>query len=186
MKNYIKTITLLLLSSIFISSSCKKNTPANTEELLPPETQTGAFTFGCKVEGKIYTAKGKGGLLSNQSMFYNIIASDSAINIGISNTKQNFSLDMTIKYTGNAPYYVMKRYDYNAIFQDNSNGSIPGNSNAYYTDSIYTGKVYIKFFNGSLNPVHPGNILAGTFEMDAKNANGKVIKITEGRFDIGF
>jgi hypothetical protein len=65
MKNYIKTITLLLLSSIFISSSCTKNTPAPAEEQLPPETHVGAYTFGCKVDGKIYTASGSGGLLAS-------------------------------------------------------------------------------------------------------------------------
>ncbi len=40
------------------AASCKKN---KTEEQLPPETHEGKFTFGCKVDGKIYTASGKGG-----------------------------------------------------------------------------------------------------------------------------
>ena len=37
-------------------AGCKKN---KNEEQLPPETHVGAFTFGCKVDGKIYTASGK-------------------------------------------------------------------------------------------------------------------------------
>jgi hypothetical protein len=182
MKNNLKIITLLLLSIII--SSCKKTTP--TEEQLPLETHIGANTFGCKVDGKIFTAKGKEGLLSSQSMYYNIRASDSSIKIGVSNTQTNFSLNMRIKYNGVNIIYALKNDDYYGVFQDNSNGSIPGNSNTYYTDSINIGKVKVNFFNGSLNPVHPGTILAGTFEMDAINANGKIIHITEGRFDIGF
>ena len=80
---------VLLLSTILIASSCKKDSPP--QEQLPPETHTGAYTFGCKVDGKIYTASGKGGLLSNQDMWYNIRASDSSINVGVSNTKEKFN-----------------------------------------------------------------------------------------------
>ena len=39
----------------------------------------------------------------------------------------------------------------------------------------------IKYFTASV-----GGILAGTFEMNAINGNGKIIRITEGRFDIGY
>ena len=184
--NLVLLATAILLSTMLAGSSCKKDNAPTTEEQLPPETQTGANTFGCKVDGKIYTASGKGGLLSNQSMYYNITASDSSINIGISNSKQNFNLNMAIKYTGSYGIYFMRKYDYRAIFQDNSSGSLPGNSNTYYTDSVHLGRLNVKFFNGTLNPVHPGNILSGTFEMDAINANGKIIKISEGRFDIGY
>jgi hypothetical protein len=184
MKNYIKTITLLFLSSIFINSSCKKNNPAPAEEQLPPETQTGAYTFGCKVDGVIYTAKGKGSFLSSQSTNFSIRASDSAIFISAVNSSK-FNFDITIKFLGSYGLYYTNDYPYYGKFQDNSNGTIPGNSNSYETDSSNFGKVNIKYFNGTLNPVQPGNILAGTFEMNAKNANGKIIHITEGRFDIG-
>ena len=47
------------------------------------------------------------------------------------------------------------------------------------------GKVNIKFCNGAIDPLRTGTIVSGTFEMEAVNANGQVIKITDGRFDIG-
>ena len=44
-----------IFSSIFLISCRKENTD---EELLPPITQNGANTFGCLINGKIYTQKG--------------------------------------------------------------------------------------------------------------------------------
>ena len=60
---YIK-ITLLALGviTLFTFSQCKKN---KEEPQLPPETTTGAMTFGCKVNGKVFVPKdgrGKPGL----------------------------------------------------------------------------------------------------------------------------
>jgi hypothetical protein len=177
MKNYIKTITLLLLSSIFISSSCTKNNPAPAEEELPPETQTGANTFGCKVDGKIYTAKGKDGLLSTQYVFGGASNSQASFNIGASNTNQKFNFSLTVNYVGSLGILLTSAYPYEGNFQDNSNGTIPGGLNSFPTDSLNIGKINLKYLSS--------NIASGTFEMDAKNANGKIIHITEGRFDIG-
>lgn len=50
MKYIIAAITLLLLTAM----SCKKD----NNNQLPPETATGANTFGCKVNGAIYTPSG--------------------------------------------------------------------------------------------------------------------------------
>ena len=49
--------TLYLLISVLLSAShCKKDkTP---EDQLPPETQTGAGTFGCLVNGNVFIPKG--------------------------------------------------------------------------------------------------------------------------------
>jgi hypothetical protein len=171
-------IIILTVSTILTSSSCKKTNTTDTEEQLPPETQTGAFTFGCKVDGKIYTAKGKDGLLASQFVWGGGVYSDSSIKIGASNSKQNFSFFLSVKYNGNLGMLYTSTYPYYGNFQDNSNGTIPGNSNTYTTDSFQIGKVNLKY-------VIQGNVVSGTFEMDAKNTNGKIIRITEGRFDIG-
>jgi hypothetical protein len=179
MKNYIKTITLLLLSSIFISSSCTKNTPAPAEEQLPPETQIGANTFGCKVDGKIYTASGEGGLLASEKVSGGGPNSDSSILILASNSNQKFNLRLSVKYNGSLGLHFTSTYPYEGAFFDNSNGTLSNSSNTYETNSIHLGRVNIKYLNMT-------NIAAGTFEMNAVNANGKVIHITEGRFDIRF
>jgi hypothetical protein len=185
MKNYIKTITLLLLSSIFISSSCKKNTPAPAEEQLPPETQIGAFTIGFKVDGVTYTAKGKGGLLANQHMYYSY-TSDSIFNVSagsIDNKKFNIDIDFKGKFLNyESPLSVSP---FKATFYDNFEGTVPGNSNTYYTNLNNTGKVIVKYFNGTFYPGNSGTIVSGIFQFDAINSNGKIIRITDGRFDLG-
>ena len=56
MKYIITAITFLLLTAM----SCKKNKD-NQNDLLPPVTQTGANTFGCLVNGKVYIPKGYSG-----------------------------------------------------------------------------------------------------------------------------
>lgn len=181
MKQFLSLVALILL----LSGSCKKTT---TREQLPPETQEGKFTFGFKVDGKIYTASGKGGGIASDHVYYNLIPSDSSINIGAgttSSTKNKFSIYFTIKYTAGIGTYFMKTFPYQGIFMDNSNGTIPGNSNTFTTSNTYVGKINIKYFDGGYNPFKKGTVLAGTFEMDAVNAQGKVIHITEGRFDIG-
>ena len=113
---------------------------------------------------------------------------DSSINIGAgttANTKNKFSIFFTIKYTGNIGVYQMKIYPFEGIFMDERNGTIPGLSGTLTTTQSYTGNINIIYFNGALTPFNEGAILAGTFEMDAINGDGKDIHITEGRFDIG-
>ncbi|MBC7553599.1 MAG: hypothetical protein H7257_06430 [Taibaiella sp.] len=46
----------------------------------------------------------------------------------------------------------------------------------FTTNSIYGGSITYTYYDG--------NILAGTFAFDAVSANGSVVHITEGRFDI--
>lgn len=182
MKHF-KIIILFIIAIITLSASCKK---ISTQEQLPPETHVGAFTFGCKVDGKIYTAIGKDGLLTDQHVLYNFSSIDSLIYISARNTTNpNFSFDLTIHYSDTLGTYLMKTYPYEGVFNDDSNGTIPGTSNTFTTSNTYFGKVNIKYFNGKFNPPMFATVLAGTFEMDAINGEGKVIHITEGRFDIG-
>jgi hypothetical protein len=182
MRKIVIAITMLLLTV----ASCKKN---KTEEQLPPETHEGKFTFGCKVDGKIYTASGKGGgVIGFDHVSYILGSSDSSINIfagTTSDTKNKFSVDFTVKYNIGIGTYIMKTYPYQGTFIDESNGNLPGLSNTYITTDNYLGKIEIKYFDGAYSPYNKGTILSGTFEMEGINGNGNVIHITEGRFDIG-
>lgn len=180
-----KTKFVYYLIFLFLGMNCKK--PSSSEQL-PPETQEGKFTFGFKVDGKIFTASGKGGGIASDHVYYNFIPGDSSINIGAgttSNSKNKFSVYFTIKYSGNIGTYHMKTFPYEGKFSDESNGNVPGGANSYATSNSQIGKINIKYFNGTYTPFNKGTILSGTFEMDAINTNGKIIHITEGRFDIG-
>ncbi len=51
-----KTILIFLFAACSIFASCKKD--KTQEDSLPPATQTGANTFGCYINGKLYVPKG--------------------------------------------------------------------------------------------------------------------------------
>ncbi len=183
MKKTFFILAFITALTTLTGSNCKKE---NNEPQLPPETQTGANTLGFKINGKVYTASGKSGLLTNQHVWGGGPNSDTSIIIAASNSNQKYNLYIKIKYTGNVGIHrTIPNTVYYGTFQDNSNGTIPGNSNFYQTNDMYRGTVNIKFANGSINPLRGSTIVAGTFEMEAVNANGQIIKITDGRFDIG-
>ncbi|MFD2786908.1 hypothetical protein [Hymenobacter rubripertinctus] len=54
----------LLLAALLGLSQCKKKDPDPLSQL-PPATQTGANTFGCLIDGKAWTPKGRVGLGDN-------------------------------------------------------------------------------------------------------------------------
>lgn len=66
MKQLLSITILFSFTILLTASSCKKQ---NAGPQLPPETQTGANTLGFKIDGKVYTASGKSGLLSNQYVY---------------------------------------------------------------------------------------------------------------------
>ena len=183
--NFTIIATAFLLSTLLTASGCKKDN-TTTEEQLPPETQTGAFTIGFKVDGKVYSAKGKGGLLADERVSYSYFSSDSTFYIeGSKSIENKFGIYFTFKcFTLNSPS-LLKVFPFEANFLDKTNGTLLGVSNSYNTDTNNIGYVTLKFFNGTFNPGNFGTIVSGTFDFYAINGNGKVIHITEGRFDIG-
>ncbi len=174
---------LILLCTILCAASCKKEEKGPQ---LPPETHTGAYTFGCKVDGKIYTAKGQGGLLATQKVAYSYISSDSTFYLYAVNAIDNkFSISLQFKCFELNKNCILSQFPNQGIFQDDSNGTLPGTNNIYKTTTTSTGFVKIKYFDGTFSPGNFGTYVSGTFEMDAVNGNGKIIHITEGRFDAG-
>lgn len=111
--------------------------------------------------------------------------SDTAIRIGAENSVQKFSFVLRVRYSSLIGLNFTEQYPYEGLFINESDGTVPAGSNAYNTNNNYKGVVNVKFSNGSLNPLLGSTIISGTFEMQAVNNQGKVIKITDGRFDIG-
>jgi hypothetical protein len=177
---------MIMLSILITSTGCKKNKQGeDTTEQLPPETQTGAYTFGCKVDGIVYKASGPGGLLATQSINYDYF-SDSTFVIRIASTSEKkFNMLIEFKCTNVNSNCLLSVSPYAATFYDNANGTIGNNTNVYSTTNTHTGNIVIKYFNGTIAPGNDGTIASGIFNMECINANGKVIKITEGRFDSG-
>lgn len=179
MKSHLLIPLLLLL---FLSCTKQKKNES-TEPQLPPLTQTGAGTFGCKVNGKIISIYSGGTMFGGPNPKFTITvtpAEQEKLNIFASkldsprydfNFHTPFNLTVGICQTTGI-------YPFNSYFFDYSGGStIPGNSNSYRTDSVHILTLNITYYNT--------NILSGTFEGEMVNDNGDVMTLTEGRFDLG-
>jgi hypothetical protein len=186
MKNV--TTILLGLATIWLLgfSQCKKNKDAEAQ--LPPETATGAMTFGCKVNGKVFVPRDGRGRLGLFCRYVNLgsgpgggwylsipatdwvpetipavdITTDSLLLVeGMSYDFKLGSNNQPIKGTVQAVY---------------SNGF-----NSYPKISNEAGSLLIKKFDQS------NRIISGTFSFIGTNtANGEKLNITEGRFDIRY
>ena len=175
MKNYPKIITFVSLFIFLISASCKK-------EKLTKETQTGANTFSCKINGKIYTAKTDlfspkftGGFYTNNligsgelSLFASIGSYDSS--------SQQFDLRMKFPKINRLGIYSLDQSNFFEI------------SKLPYT---IDGKSYTTIVsnNGTLNITfidYQNSIISGTFSFTAINTNDNSdqLMVSEGRFDI--
>lgn len=178
-----KFLISFLLLLIVLASGCKKN---KTIEQLPPETQEGKFTFGCKVDGFIFEVSGKPGLLSIENVSYYIVLSDTTIHISVRSRRSNkdFNFDFTFKYTEGQGVYSLTGFPETNYLWFSTMKSVIGRG-GFRTSLQHKGWINIKYFNGSFFPYTSGTILSGTFEADLVNDEGKVIHITDGRFDIG-
>ncbi len=180
-----KIVTTVVIILLLIAQSCIKD----TGHPLPPETHTGAYTFGCKVDGKVYEASGKPefeDFVSAGNISYSSSSGDSTIYISAVNRfTSDFDFDIRMPFPASTGTYSLKGGHYSANFTDNNIRDATGYAISYKTSDVDTGSITITYFDGTYTPFFGGNILAGTFWMNAVSDDGKVIHITDGRFDIG-
>ena len=173
-------IFLLIIACANIFAACKKDkTTTEPTDQLPPATQTGANTFGCLVNGKVFTNIGYDGSNSNFRLF-------------VDPTFQNGSFQIRV-YSFKTSKYERININSNDI---NSVGifNVVGNNGPLFID--YSNDNGTCNFNQSANCYLKGNlnitkydisngIFSGTFQFNIKdpNFNCDTIRITEGRFD---
>ena len=178
MKKLKTLLAAFMLLMLFTFSQCKKH---KDEPKLPPETTTGAMTFGCKVNGKAFVPKdgrGKPGLYCQYAnlgtgpgggWYLNIPAIDQipANSVGINiATDSLFVLEATQYQFGIGKGLAKVRY-YEGV------DSYPKGAND-------TGSLFITRHDTILR------ILSGKFSFTGTNTNGIKISVTEGRFDIRY
>ena len=176
---------LLLLASFFTFSDCKKNKPNNPVDELPPETQTGANTFGCLVDGKVFIPKGDpfGGPIKkaayqfvNGGYYFNISGSRSS---GDEVSSVSVFGDSSIISVGS--FNLGKRKVAGLMSGQYLYSKIGTLGNSYYTNEINRGEIVVTKFDQTKQ------IVSGTFWFDAiDSTTGKIIQIREGRFDMPF
>jgi hypothetical protein len=159
MKRKIKII-LLLLSIGLSSMQCIKKYE-EPKPTLPAETQTGANTFGCLVNGEVWLPKSKS--------FISGISTTIQVNIlNIGAMRGNESIGIKIRD-------LDQKGDYN----------LPSNTSTGYTKNeiefIPTkGIITITKYDKS------NQIISGRFWFNAENSNGEIIHVTDGRFDLNY
>ena len=158
--------TLLLVFLVTSLLSCKDD----DELTLPPVTITGAGTFGCIVDGKIYVPQGVDSEPLVDASFEMIV---------VSGGQSDVNLQLIVRDTlhhpilVNQPYYFNQK-DVTCIYHLSNKAS-----NCDYRDTPVTG--YIKFARIDFEK----HIISGVFEFSAYSPKcDKVINVTDGRFDI--
>jgi hypothetical protein len=149
------------------------------KEVLPAATQTGANTFGCLVNGKVWLPKGNDGT-SNLNLSYDLSYMGGVFNLqtyryyGVGNNgRQNITIYLdSLSRVGQYNFYFS--HNRAAIFSDWNKCSYPNDSTVIYKEGgINVTKLDLQ-----------GAILSGTFKFTLAKSNCDTIKVTEGRFDI--
>ena len=166
-------IFLLLLLSVFIAA-CKKDNNNN----LPTIAHTGSDMISFKVNGSSITMYNSfsAGLITFSAYSNNFIQIIGSISYPI-----NCGVGLNFQYQdslGIYPIAPFSNYPYGGYFTDDNNGTLTGTKyNAtYFTDTLRTGTIDVIYKDK--------NEMAGYFQFDAISDSGKVIHITEGRFDL--
>ena len=177
MKNIIIIVTLMLLSA----ASCKKDKAS--EDQLPPATQTGANTFGCLINGKVFVPKGYDGSgRPNPHVQYDYdLNGQPFLSIDAKRYDQNqvngsvFILFNNLNNTGS--YQIPTLFKYSVGWSDIIPGCGMGNLDA--TVSAWGG--------GDISRLDIANrIISGTFNFKAIKPGCDTVRISDGRFDIKF
>jgi hypothetical protein len=190
MKN-LKIASLLLFCIALLSAKCKKENILVSElSKLPPETHTGANTFGCLVNGQAFLPKGSflGGAIL-QCNYIHINDGDYFVvqgNINGNNPGSGTSVQVqtdSLAISENVTIPLLKYFT--PGFASGTYGQILFTSSGvksidYRTNLTTTGQLHITYLDDVKQ------IVAGTFSFDAINSNGEKVEVRNGRFDVYF
>lgn len=169
----------IIISAVLFS--CKKEV---TE--LPPATQSGANTFGCKIDGAFWVPAGFGIVPTAAQLEARIAGLDlyiNARNFSSSPIESEFEIyikDITVNGVGNYTLNTGAAHpDYSNSYAYYVHRRITPD-NEWVTTSPHTGTVTITKID-SVN-----HFVSGTFQFQAINLYNtpKPINVTEGRFDV--
>lgn len=163
-------IALLLLSTSFIKGKYDRE--------LPPLTHTGENVMACKVNGQVIIASENANDIANAAAVkFSSSPDNDLVYIGGVFVSPRYDIEISFKYSDTLGVYpIIDKYPYFGYFWDYTKAISPNDSNQFQPDKTHTGSVHVMY--------NDGNIIAGTFAFDGINRKGKVVHITEGRFDI--
>jgi hypothetical protein len=163
-------LTLLLFFASFIRIKSDRD--------LPPLTHTGENIMACKINGQVIIAAENSSDISNPAAVKFSSAPDNElVYIGGVFVSPRYDIEISFRYGDSLGVYpIIDKYPYFGYFWDYTKAISPNDSNQFQPDKTHTGSINITY--------NDGNIIAGTFAFDAVNRKGKVVHVTDGRFDI--
>jgi hypothetical protein len=179
---------LVLIATLTQCSSCKEN--VNPE--LPPETQTGAGTFACLVNGEVWRYNDPTGisLKPTTDLVFNPLDHEGRLDIyGLRYDDKNISTDQIGLGADSLTIRSIAKVD----SQNNEMGLFYTNSKLSKCNDFFT-KVQI---DSSKNFYRQGKVVITKLDLQAKIISGRfdckifqtgcdTLKITEGRFDFKY
>ena len=181
----IKNIILILIISIFFACCTKDDnpTPAPTPvSQLPLATQTGANTFGCLLDGKVFIP----GITNNSyNCFYQLVDGEYYFKVSASNRKNNILRGITLgteklSITQGQTLNLYERVDGNCFGGFFYGNDLTGVLENNRTSILNTGELKITKLDFT------NNIVSGIFWFDVKDNQNVVHQIRDGRFDMKF
>ena len=171
-------LILLLISSL---TACDKNdddSPQEPVSQLPPETTTGANTFGALLDGESFIPSGGINPLDAQ---YQLINGDRFFSVRGKRRDQDFNL-ISLSLSTNAK--ELQEGQTYVLGSESTMGGVSGKygfrGDFFDTDDQNSGELTITRLD--LNT----QIVSGTFFFDIIDQNGNLRQIREGRFDMRF
>jgi len=193
MKKWILAGLLPFLSAALLLYACYPDSPSEYEPntidytVLPPITQTGANTFGCKVNGKVWVPRVPYWAITYHRLLSRFSEKDG---IGSGSVVCNLEddeqgIDNWMQVVFSPTYFNTGDYCYGVDSVYNAAQFRATNGERYSSDYHPTTNNCVSIHY--LDTVN--NIISGTFEFtvynDTINLNDK-IEITEGRFDLKY
>lgn len=175
-----KHLTFLLCSCFFLIA-CEKDI-----ESLPEATQTGAHTFGARVDGELWVPQ-KSALSSSDLLLEARFSGTNGVfinarNFSASPTETEFEIYLE-NVTGTGTYLLNQNTD-KYPNESASYGYFIKRQlmplNDWITGAVHTGSVTLTRYD------IPNGIISGIFEFNAKSidSTAATLKVTDGRFDI--
>lgn len=169
-------ILLVFLFIICTASKCKKETSnPNSDDGLPPATQTGANIFACKVNGKPWISGSDIYILAGG------VSADTLFATGSIGDLTYFER-LTLKINGHLSQGATYPIDNTGVnfLRLSTNKSCTGNLGTVINSSSVNGRILLT----KLDTTH--KIISGTFIGTIPVPNCDTFHITNGRFDIKY
>lgn len=186
-------IQFLTLLATMLLSSCSKDNPKDPIFALPPETQTGANTFGCYINGKLLIPRDGTGTIGSSdkgARFWGGYPDGAYNEIDIRDYKSIRTAKILI-HLHNLQQLGVSQY---AVDISNGMSNIDGLNHNYihcmiFSEATNSYQYYRSFDNSGIVTVKRydfnNRIVSGTFTCRLRNSTNPAdeIEITQGRFD---